>query len=1578
MLNEPEMDVGNRGELEEDESAEEYDMAAIEHSYFQSQGWVEHQIQSFNLFVEDLPRMVDQVEPVMVTMGNRAGGAKHAHTAPEKMCRIRFINLKVTKPQLVEAKGIIRQMMPNEARLRNMTYGANMYVQVNMQVYHGQELVEEATSSETLLGVLPIMIRSQWCHLQNSDPVLQGECRYDPGGYFIVGGTEKVLVAQERLAMNQVFVFPNRSHSKCVCTAEIRSVALLKNEREGVLNTMVNVHSDHSSGTFVRLLRDPGHAVSDLSNARLRVQLPYVRQDIPIGVVFRALGIETERDIFSCLPSLDVLKKHPGAMRVLQLSLEESAEVHTQNKAIEYISQRGQFHSSTLSEKRLRQVQQMLVVEFLPHCGSSLPVKAHFLGYMICRLLAVAFHVQPADSRDHMGNKRVDTAGPLLAQLFTVLYRKLFKDLRLVFQKRLEQDKLTMDSITTTLTMNKTITRGLQYALNTGNWVEPGKRRSANTPARDDGPNNGVSQVLNRLNYAATLSHLRRLNTPSGRDGKLPKPRQLHNTHWGLVCPAETPEGAAVGLVKNMATMAHVSVGSSAAPVLQILREFSGFVFLSDWVDRSRHPPRSGTADEVTGPSPLTPVFVNGQWIGVCLSVADGERLAAEMKRRRRCADLSVEMSIVWSVADAELRLFTDAGRMMRPLWVVPVEETTTFVPYLNQMTSQLRQGAFAWRELFMRGYMEWLDALEEETSLIAMTPNNVMAGQLRYTHCELHPSTILGVCASMIPFPDHNQSPRNTYQSAMGKQAMGMYATNFAQRLDSTAHVLYYAQKPAVASHMMTHMHANEMPAGVNAIVAIASYSGYNQEDSVILNQSALDRGLFRSVSYRTYQDEEHGQHTQTQVEQFECPSIHDTRLKSGTHSKLEEDGLVAPGQHVVGDDVIIGKTVTISNKHSGSTAEHIMNSTLMGAAVEGSGAGMTRSKPALKRDASVQVRGTEHGVVDSVMLTTTGEGHRMAKVRLRSVRYPQIGDKFCLSPDHDVLTRTGWKSITRLSLEDQVASLQEDGSILYTEPTALHMFSHDGPMYRVHARHVKMFATMEHRMWVKRPQAENAPFRLEFARNIVGQCVEYQKTAHWHHRDVYVSSSDLGLDGPVTSTQMHAWLTMLGCRLSKHRTTYSMKMTTTDTGPVLSLCPAPQVPTQLLAAASCLKMRVMDKVDDNSILLSGNRTLLSFLSQPTPTPEWPSYLWDLSTHQIRVFLCAFLGLYLADVENGLYTDYTVEADSTVVANHLQHLCLHAGWSADIESHDSAVHLVHIQLDTSQHIGLVNAGEGKHKMKEEDTVSAYRGMVCCLSVRGQLFYVRHQGVAVWTGNSSRHGQKGTCGITYRQEDMPFTRDGMVPDVIINPHAIPSRMTVGHLMECLLGKVVCMKGGQGDGTPFTDLTVDQIGDQLQELGFQRHGWEVMYNGQTGEQIEAPIFIGPTYYQRLKHLVEDKMHARARGPVHILTRQPVEGRSRGGGLRVGEMERDCLIAHGATFLVQERMLHSSDPYEAPICTQCGLIAIPCRDTVLGQSECRVCQRTDTIKYATIPYACKLLFQELTAMNILLRIRFSDSK
>jgi len=1154
-------------------------------AYFEEKGLVRQQLDSFDEFVQNtMQELVDDVGALRVIpqVQHAVGYDEGLEQQQTSVFEIQLGQVFLSRPTAVEKDGRITNVFPHEARLRNLTYAAPLYVDVELRQYDSEESTEAVSVEKVpkeFIGYVPIMLRSLFCVLSDKDDADLsdlGECIYDQGGYFVINGSEKVIIAQERLSNNHVYAFEKKQPSKFSWVIETRSQ--VENSNRPVSTLYLQMYHKGGRGS--------------IDGNQIRTTLPYIRTDVPVVIVFRALGYVADRDILEHVV-YDLADQEMTDL--FRPSLEEAFVIQHQTVALDFIGRRGSAKDVT-KDDRIRYAAGILQKEVLPHVGTEdhcETKKGFFLGYAVHKLLMCKLGRSEEDDRDHFGKKRLDLAGPLLGGLFRMLLNKLCKDVRRHLQRCLDEGKHF--NVGAAIKSNH-ITDGLKYSLATGNWGDKGAAGKA-----------GVSQVLNRLTYASSLSHLRRCNTPLARTGKQAKPRQLHNTHWGMVCPAETPEGQAVGLVKNLALMAYITTGTAQVPVLEFLEEFS-MENLTDILPSVMAEPNT------------CKIFVNGNWVGIH---RDPKDLVDTFRSLRRRVDIDAEVSIVRDIAEKEVRIYTDAGRICRPLFIVQDQQLAIQKKHILQLQGiNPNEPKLGWTNLLMQGLVEYIDTEEEETTMIAMEPKDLDASESyssTYTHCEIHPSMILGVCASIIPFPDHNQSPRNTYQSAMGKQAMGIYASNYQVRMDTMAHVLHYPQKPLCTTRAMEFLHFRELPSGVNCVVAIMIYTGYNQEDSLIMNQSAIDRGLFRSSYYRCYIDQEKastgGSLGALTSELFEKPSTDKTRgMKHGEYSKLDDDGLVAPGTRVSGDDILIGKTAPID-------------------ATVGMPSRFT------KRDCSTALKANENGIVDNVLISTTKEGYRFTKVRVRNVRIPQVGDKF---------------------------------------------------------------------------------------------------------------------------------------------------------------------------------------------------------------------------------------------------------------------------------------------------------------------------------------------------ASRHGQKGTIGMTYRQEDMPFTAEGIVPDIIVNPHAIPSRMTIAQLIECLLGKVVVFQGCEGDATPFTDVTVEDISTRLHAMGYQKHGNEALYQGHTGRPLCARVFIGPTFYQRLKHLVDDKVHSRARGPVAMLTRQPLEGRSRDGGLRMGEMERDCLITHGCANFIRDRFFMNSDQYRIHICERCGLTAqanlkkmtYECRSPQCVGQPTVVCQ-------VEIPYAAKLLLQELNSMCIQTRIFTKNS-
>ncbi len=598
-----------------------------------------------------------------------------------------------------------------------------------------------------------------------------------------------------------------------------------------------------------------------------------------------------------------------------------------------------------------------------------------------------------------------------------------------------------------------------------------------------------------------------------------------------------------------------------------------------------------------------TSVYLNGKFVGYH---PDGKNLVKRLRERRRMNELNGQANLYYNEKINELHITTDKGRVRRP-YIVIEDGKSRFTP---ELLSRLKKGELNWNHLVKMGIIEYMDAQEEENSFIAIKEEDI---KQEHTHLEVDPANIFGVVASVLPYPEHNSSPRITMACAMAKQSLGTYCSNFNVRYDTRAYIMYYPQQPMVQTSTYRALGLKNKAAGQNCIVALTSYYGYNMADAIVVNKSSIDRGLHRIVMFKTYETEERF-YPGGQKDKIEIPTTEVSGYRGDeAYQHLAEDGIVFPESYVHGKEVLVGKT---------SPPRFLEEISVFGAVEE------------KKRESSLSLKPGESGRVDSVLITEGPSGNRMVKVRIRSIKVPEIGDKL---------------------------------------------------------------------------------------------------------------------------------------------------------------------------------------------------------------------------------------------------------------------------------------------------------------------------------------------------ASRHGQKGIIGMLIPQQDMPFTSDGISPDLIVNPHAIPSRMTAGHLLEMLGGKAGAIGGMLMDGSAFGGNTEDEYRAILKKNGFEEYGEEVLYDGNTGKQIKSKIFIGNVYYQRLHHLVSNKMHVRSRGPVQLLTHQPTEGRAREGGLRFGEMERDCLIGYGASMLIKERLLEESDKTVQLVCSECGAIAT--HDYARNRDVCPICD-SENVEPVEISYAFKLLLDEIRSMAIFPRILLRD--
>ncbi|MDC1419304.1 DNA-directed RNA polymerase subunit B [Euryarchaeota archaeon] len=1229
-------------------------MKEIVKSYFDKRSLVNHQLASYNDCIPLSDGKASRMEKIVrnIRIGSddfevdETEGGLIKLDVLEKEIVVRVKNIRLGQPTIREANGAEHPATPMECRLRKLTYFAPVYL--DFRIYRddlppspGADL-GYMDEKNVHIGNLPIMVRSARCnlHANNIDSNRKlspdtspedaeqyvkllrkfGEDPVDPGGYFIINGTERVLISMEDLAPNRVTVERNKKY------AHDTEVAKIFSQKDGV--------------------RKPLN-VEKRRDGMLMVKIPSAGTTaIPVVLLMRALGMSNDREIFSSIAGPVEAMKYTVA-NLNDVKDNEEYGVENEEEALAWLEKK--FAAGQQKEYRESRIQNLLDKELLPHLGAAYEhrqKKAIFLGRIVRQVLEMAINNKDPNDKDHYANKRVRLAGDLIEDLFRVSLQQLARDLK--YQLERHHNRKRELKINSCLRPD-VLTSKIMHALATGNWV---------------GGRSGVSQLLDRTTFLSALSHMRRVTSPLVRSQPHFEARDLHPTQWGRLCPNETPEGQNCGLVKNAAQMIDVSEEVAEGDVKELLKETGVNDNPDGWADGSR-------------------VHVNGDIFGLHKRP---QKLVSQFKRRRRQGKIRHEVSIRHDTENKDVFINTDRGRILRPLLVIDNGSLTLSKAHLDA----LRSNELDFNDLVRSGVVEWVDAEEEEDLLIAPRPYDLpshspknkrpinpdkvewlnlgehdishakLAAEIHlpngktivekfklplnyyqddmdalkrkekkgntvliFTHVEIDPQLILGVCASLIPYPEHNSTPRVTGGTAMVKQSLGLSSANYRLRPDTRAHIMHYPQRSIVGTRAMDSTKFNQRPGGQNLVVAIMSYHGYNMQDAIVMNKASVERSMGRSSFMRTY-NAENKRFPGGQEERIEIPGTGLDEIKGlkpwDSYSHLERDGLPIPETFLStakGENpVLVGKT----------SPPRFLE--------EAHGAFLQAQE---RRESSMNVRHGEYGWVDNVFVTESLDSGRLVRITLRSNKIPELGDKF---------------------------------------------------------------------------------------------------------------------------------------------------------------------------------------------------------------------------------------------------------------------------------------------------------------------------------------------------ASRHGQKGIIGRLVDQEDMPFTEDGVIPDILINPHAIPSRMTVAHVLEMIGGKVGSMETRRIDGTAFTGEKEESLRSGLLRNGFNHTGRESMVNGETGESYPAEVFVGVIYYQRLHHLVSSKLHARSRGRVQILTRQPTEGRARQGGLRFGEMERDCLISHGASMVIKDRLLGESDGIDLFVCAQSGHIAWydPRKRTYVSPIHG---DGAEVYKIQT-SYAFKLLLDEMKSLGVAMRLELEDQR
>ncbi len=1521
-------------------SYEEEPFSIIE-SYFKgrhSSCLVRHQLESYNDCVNrQLPQTIQMFNPVQIRSEKDFIAELNQYALETE---ITFVNLKIHQPHIYENNGSTKIMLPTVAKLRNFTYASNMTIDINIKytirdtLNMDQPRIINKTITKISIGKFPIMVNSSICVLnQHShiNPSSIDECAFDHGGYFIIKGSEKTVLQQERAAQNIVYCYDGKNTSKCSWYAEIKSMP----DNKCISPKQIEIEV---------ISRNNGYGFP------LKVVIPRIKESIDLFVVFRALGVLADREICQYILLNETTQDNEEMLAYLNASIIEANKYMTQEDAIRHITSYAAFTPINMdkdhgTKKKRDFVMEVLSNDLFPHCRTPAQ-KIYFLGYMANMLIQTALgRIKPSD-RDSYINKRIDTTGTLLNNLFRNYYNKMVKEMQKNILKEInngswrsteDYENIINSANICKMIKSTTIETGINRALATGDF----------SIKQSNSSKVGVAQVVNRLTTAATLSHMRRINTPIDKSGELIEPRKLHGTTWGFLCCAETPEGQSIGVVKSISSLMHLTISSNSSSLYTYAEPF---IMSLDSIKPAQ------AYDKVK-------VFINGCWIG---NTETPIELYNDMKDKKYRGIINIYTSVIFDYKNMEIRICNDAGRMTRPL--LRVKDGKAIIT--RKIIKQLENNELSWNDLLTNckldeSVIEYIDPCEQNYAMIALKAKGsyiLENTHVKYTHSEIHPSTIFGVLASCIPFPEHNQAPRNTYQCAQGKQAMGVYATNYDKRYDKTAYVLSYPSRPLVDTRLMNWLDLVKIPSGQVIHVAIMSYTGYNQEDSVLINKGSIDRGMFATTIYHTEKDED--KNITRFVSRCKPDPTKTKGIKYGNYDKIDSTGFVPKNTLLEDHTIIISKVVNIKENRNDPT------------------------KQIKCEDQSKSVRtGGEEIYVDSNVQCRNGDGYNCAKVRMRTFRKPCIGDKFCMTDDHDVLTlNRGWVPIAEVVTSDLVAQLNRTTNKLeYVNPIETLVFDHEGEMYEIESQGVSQKVTMNHRMWVQRRDQPN--YELIQAKEIVGKRVRYQSGGS----PVASNDSEITFGKQVYSgLQADSFLVIFGIFIAEGWTYICER---DYIARIEFAANKPRVQAALTEACDLLGLKYHMNVKTLKWYINHKDLAIEFAQYNigAVNKTLPQWARTLSARQSEILLNS---MCLGDGHETA-TSLHYSTSSVKLRDDIQILAQHAGFTAYyvaryFPGHTSTLKdgRTIVATEISWDIGIrrkrlyptINHGHTHEQSGQiEEITTDFIGKVYCLRVPSEVFLVRRNGRCSFTGNSSRHGQKGTCGLIIPECDMPYTKNGLRPDIIINPHAIPSRMTIGQLKETLLGKVLVHLGLFGDGTSFGELDVKTIAEKLQDQGYESYGNELMYNGLTGEQFNTSIFIGPVFYQRLKHMVNDKQHSRSIGPMVNLTRQPAEGRSRDGGFRIGEMERDVMIAHGISRFCRERLYDVSDKYSVHVCKKCGMIAQynDVGNSMLGKfnfsvHKCSVCDNMTDFAYVEIPYAFKLMAQELQTINCVPRL------